>query len=206
MSKFFLGLYVGMISFFVSNTAFSHEFCVRRYEAELNAVHNEASNLLIRQANLDLEAQQLGAEEDKLPLLIQAALQEIPPNTELALRYTKRNSEINKRQDEIIAESFNIKNRLAALKGQLPADLGGKLESCIKDSAPANLAVNATLQAIAAYTLGPAAKFLPQKALYVDMSEIIVGGNIMGGPNSVPNQVKERINDILPKCNGCPKL
>lgn len=190
--------------------SFSHEFCVRRFQSELEGADTEAANLLIENANLDLEYQKLGTEEDALPALILSALSQVPPNTEVAQQLAERGNQINSRQTAITERAFIIKNRLAQLQGQLPKDLSDKLQDCIEKSAPANAMVNTTLQAIAAFILGPSASFLPEKAIYVDMSEILVGGNILGGPDSVPNEIiegaKDLGNSILPKCNGCPKF
>lgn len=130
--------------------SFSHEFCVRRFQSELEGADTEAANLLIENANLDLEYQKLGTEEDALPALILSALSQVPPNTEVAQQLAERGNQINSRQTAITERAFIIKNRLAQLQGQLPKDLSDKLQDCIEKSAPANAMVNTTLQAIAA--------------------------------------------------------
>jgi len=46
------------------------------------------------------------------------------------------------------------------------------------------------------YFTDGASLILPKKALYIDMGEIM-HGNVMGGPSSAPNEVKDWLNGRL---------
>jgi hypothetical protein len=98
--------------------------------------------------------------------------------------------------DKITSTNAEYNKRLDALRSSVPQALQDKAKECASKLAPANLAVNLVVQGLAVYYTAGLSLLLPQKALYVDMGEVL-NGNVMGGPHSAPNDVKNWVNGRL---------
>lgn len=193
--------FISIAVFFIAFTTTAHaEYCEDQFFKDMTTANTELGNALKWQHEAQLEATKL----DSARKLEQDAIDEVTSSTtltpEVQLAQIKAHNavvkEINIKLDKLVAENSEKNKRIAALKENVPKDLTAKAQQCAKEIAPLNLVVNLAVQGLALFFTDGASVVLPEKALYIDMGEI-VHGNVMGGEHSLPNDIKNKLNEIF---------
>lgn len=179
------------------------EYCEDQFYRDIGNTNSEVQGLMLQNKQDEQESLNLvnlrSQYEGRLTDLINDTTGD-PESNFAEMKDIQRNknsldTQINQNNNE--AKERNL--RIASLSTNVPLELKQKAQDCAKKIAPLNTVVNYTIMGIAAY-INPVATTAildnNPKALYVDMGEI-VNGNIMGGPNSLPNTIKDGGNQVL---------
>lgn len=196
-------LVFGFVVFLMSPLIFAQEYCVDKYQDELTKVDSELAGLVKQQSQIDSRVAAIFIEVSKLSAELADAAGKVPPDMDTIQKLGKQVGDLNREKTELQAEGFKNQDRIASLKGVVPADLQGKLRGCIEATAPANQLVNFAIQALAICSTGGASLLLPPQALYVDMSAVL-NGYPTGGSHSVINEAREAALKALPGGMGNP--
>lgn len=177
------------------------EYCVRRFEGDINKVSADLSAVLIRQAELDKLITQSIVDRDAIAGQI---AQVIASDSELASEASRKKiAELSKiqsskkiEQDKWEAEGHVNNEKVVQLRGVVPASLQGELKGCLSAVTPANKIVNFAIQAVALVATAGASTSLHEKALYVDMGEVL-HGKPFGGDKALIPKARDQILDGL---------
>ncbi len=202
MRKTFVGIAVALAC--LAPGAWASEYCVDRYEGEIQKVDGELAQLLKRQAAIDARVGEIYVALGKLATALVEASQKNPPDVQAIQKIGAEIAVLNREKAALENEGYGNQDRIVALKGNIPASLQGQLRGCIQASAPLNTLVNLAIQSLAILTTGGAALALPPKALYIDMSAVL-NGYPTGGEKSVINQAREAALKALPFGLGNPR-
>ncbi|MFM0405290.1 hypothetical protein [Paraburkholderia dipogonis] len=173
------------------------DYCVDQYDGEITKVNAELGALVKRQADVDKRIAEIFVSIAKLSADLSTAAAKIPPDIAAIQSLGKQIADLNREKATLEAEGYKNQDRVAQLKGAIPADLQGRLRGCVEATAPTNNLVNLAIQTIAILSTGGAALALPPKALYVDMSAVL-NGYPTGGDHSVINEARETALKALP--------
>lgn len=194
--KYIVGLALSAALNLVPVDAWASEYCVDKYQGQIEKVNSELGSIVRRQAYIDERLGVLFKEIIELTSQISAAASQSPPDTAEISRLSLMLQPKQRERVELEAESYKNMDRVNALKGVIPADLQGELRGCVEATAPANKLVNTAIQVVALLSTGGASVTLPPKALYVDMSAVL-NGYPTGGSSSVINQSREAALNAL---------
>lgn len=178
-----------------ASPAYASEYCVKKYEASIRNADAELATILERQLFLDKEIPRLQGVMNSLSNELIAILQKDPQLSDPANRarvevISREHAQASKQKDILEVEGYANRERAADLRTKVPAELGGQLRGCVEAVAPTNTLVNLTIQTLAMVMTGGASLLLPEKALYVDMGEVL-HGRPLGGDNSVVNKARD---------------
>ena len=198
MKKLILGIAVSLI---LSSHARA-EYCEDQFYKDVGNLNSEIANLMLQNNSAQKEAIERLEIVKKLEIKSDEVMDsDMPDSSKLAqikeLRAQK--GEQNSIIDKLNTDARDRVLRIASLSKDAPLDLQNKAKDCAAKVAPLNQVVNYSIMALAAYISPVLTGTLlanNEKALYVDMGKVI-NGNIMGGPDSVPNKVKDTLNDIV---------
>jgi hypothetical protein len=182
-------------------SASASEYCLDKYDSKIRAANVELSDKLARLTVLQDVLRNVQQDKDKTSKEMASIIRtdpnlSIPGNRDRLQHLTAQYDELDRKETTAKQESFQIQDRVYALKNTIPANLAGELRGCVEAVAPANTLVNTVIQAIAILSTGGAALALPPKALYVDMGEVL-HGYPLGGPHSVVNEARESALNAL---------
>lgn len=187
---------VGLLVLAISGIAHAGEYCVDKYGSEITKVNGELGTLVQRQAVIDDRVATIYKDVATKSSSMADAATKIPPDYATIRQLGEQITALNRERAQLETEGFNNIDRIAALKGVVPAELQGKLRGCLEASAPLNKLVNLSIQSLAIASTGGLALALPPKALYVDMSAVL-NGYPTGGPNSVINEARDSALNAL---------
>lgn len=185
--------------------AVAAEYCEKTFYSDLDKANAESGQIM--RWKLDKQNQAISLENEKQndDKAIQNATvaANLSDADKLATikAYVEGKEKAQAQLDAINNQNAAYNKRLGELQNSVPEDLKQKAQNCAKEMAPANLVVNLVVQGLAVYYTAGLSLLLPQKALFVDMGEVL-HGNIAGGhelaPNVVGRYLGQRI-DALPK-------
>jgi hypothetical protein len=168
----------------------AQEYCIDKYNEDITKVNGELGGLIKRQGAIDKRIAEIFVRTAQIANEIAEAANKVPPDTQAIQKLSTELGNLNREKTELQAEGYKNQDRVVLLKGEIPADLQGRLRGCIEATAPANKLVNLAIQALAILSTGGLSLALPPKALYVDMSAVL-NGYPTGGPKSVINEARE---------------
>lgn len=186
-----------VVLFAMPTIAVAQEYCYNQYEGQIQNVSAELGGDVKRISQIDVRMAQIFTSLADLSGQLASAAGSNPPDIPKLQSLGTQIGALNVERTNLQAEAYQLQDRVAALKGVIPADLQGRLRGCIDATAPANKLVNLTIQTLAILSTGGASLLLPSKALYIDMSEVL-NGYPTGGPNSVINEAREAALRALP--------
>ncbi|WP_312411417.1 hypothetical protein [Pseudescherichia sp.] len=186
--------------FLLSTTIVKAEYCDDQLYKDMSAVDTQLGDALLWQKNAQVEAVKLQAarkiEQENIVLITKDTSLGAEKKIEQITAHNSVIADIQQREDSINSENSEKNKEIDSLKNKVPQALAEKAKECARQIAPLNLLVNIGIQGLALFFTDGASIILPEKALYVDMGEV-VHGNVMGGPKSLPNQTKDAINKAL---------
>lgn len=191
-----IGISIFTVSILLSSYA-QAEYCEDQFYKDIAASNTElAKKLLWQKENQDLALRYDAAKNTE-----QSTVAAILSNTTLspeaklaeATAHTEVITAIQKKLDEQVARNSVINKEINEMRNTIPVQLRDKAGKCAAEMAPYNMLVNFAVQGLAMVYSDGASIILPEKALYVDMGEVL-HGNVMGGPTSAPNEIKDWIN------------
>lgn len=179
----------------VPSISHASEYCLTRYDTRIASVNEE---LAVKLRRLDVLQDLLRKiTEDKntvskemVEIIKSDPDLSIPANKQRMVELSAKFDTLDRQEAASKTESYEIQDRVVALKGVIPADLQGELRGCIEAVKPSNQLVNTVIQALAILSTGGASVVLPPKSLYVDMGQVL-NGYPTGGQNSVINKARE---------------
>lgn len=182
-------------------SAHASEYCLDRFNEDIRKANVEVSEKLTR---LDaLQTTLINIQKDKdtnskemADIVRRDPTLSVPANRDRMKYLSEQYDILDRKETDAKNESFQIQDRLFALKNTIPANLAGQLRGCAEAVNPANTLVNTVIQAIALLSTGGASLALPPKALYVDMGQVL-NGYPLGGPQSVVNESRQAILNAL---------
>ncbi|WP_149943692.1 hypothetical protein [Acinetobacter pittii] len=179
------------------------EYCEDQFYTDIGKNNAEIENLMLQNKSDEQESStniQLRKQyEKRMTVLLNDETGDTQANMQEMRDIQKIKNELDSQKALNDKEAYDRNIQIANLSTNVPIELKQKAQECAKKIAPINSLVNYTVMGIAAYFNPTATMALLEnnpKALYVDMGEII-NGNIMGGPNSLPNTVKKGGNQVL---------
>ncbi len=183
----------------ISQQTVASEYCERQFEKDLSGVNAELGAIYAWQKEHQATAEKLVLGKKAIDASIENATKASIPDAEklkMISSYIQAKNDFTAQEDKLVQENTAKLKRISELKGSVPQGLKDKAKSCAEEIAPINMVVNLAIQGLAMYFTDGDSLVLPKKALYVDMGEIM-HGNVMGGPHSAPNDVKNWVNGRL---------
>lgn len=177
------------------------EYCIKRYEKNIQKVSVELSGRLNEQVELDESIRKVYEEQESILAELGAILADDPElknpeNRERVTELTER-SESNKRQrSELEQQGYANNDRIVELRDEVPIELQGKMRGCLQAVKPANTLVNFAIQGYALAATGGLSLLLPEKTLYVDMGEVL-HGKPLGGDGALIPKARDDALDAL---------
>ena len=176
-------------------TSNASEYCYRMMDEKLKEIGDVYIKTWNEAKKNEIRAAKIGKEYYRLTQrLLNETLSEKEEKT-IKKKAKKAAEDLNKCIK--IGDDLNNKMALYGKDGKATNDARATAKMCVEEVQDLNLLVNIGIQALAAYYTGGLSLTLHEKALYVDMGEIIKDKNIWGGPNSVPNAITNKVKKEL---------
>jgi hypothetical protein len=185
----------------ISSSAIASEYCYDRYETKIRSASGELADRLQRLNVLQttlretFERKDLASKEMANIVRTDPELKN-PSNRARMVELSAQYDQLDKTEASAKNESFQIQDRVTALKSVVPADLQGELRGCVEAVKPANQAVNTVIQVLAILSTGGASLALPPKSLYVDMGQVLNGYPFGGNAALIPKARDDVLNAL----------
>lgn len=197
MKNFLLAMFLALCGI----SAQASEYCLDRFNEDIRKSNVELSDKLTRLDALqtilvNVQKDKDATSKEMADIVRRDPTLSIPANRDRMKYLSEQYDVLDRKETEAKNESFQIQDRVFALKNTIPANLAGQLRGCVEAVKPANTLVNTVIQAIAILSTGGASLALPPKALYVDMGQVL-NGYPLGGPQSVVNETRQAVLNAL---------
>lgn len=190
-----------MFFFGIVGSVQASEYCLDRYNDRIANVDASLAASLKRLDQLQTELIRIKENKDGVSKAMAAVIKDDPtmqkPETrEKLATLAAQFDTLDRQETSAKGESFELQDKIAALRGIIPADLQGELRGCIEAVKPANTTVNTVIQALAILTTGGGSLALPEKSLYVDMGQVL-NGYPFGGDKALVVKAREDVLNAL---------